>query len=92
MRHLVQNLHKRRLGLSLLAFLVVWFAFNVPLASTKNNAAEASRRSFGLLYTYYTDNTYEFECGNYNSCSHVAQGCHTPYVTREPIICGEGGR
>lgn len=89
MRHLARNMRKHRLALSFFALLILLLASNVPLAPTKATAAARARRTLGLLYTYYTDNTFEFECGNYNSCTHVQQGCHTVYSTREPIICGE---
>ncbi len=89
MKYLARNMRKHRLALSLFALLVLLFASNVPLAPPRANAAAKPRRTLGLLYTYYTDSSKEFECGSYNSCTHVQIGCHTAYNDREPIICGE---
>jgi len=96
MRHLARNMRRHRLALGIFALLFLLFASNVPLAPPRAKAATAPkaaaaalRRSFGLLYTYYTDSTKENECGNYNTCTHVQVGCSTPYRDIEPIICGE---
>lgn len=89
MRSLARNMRTQRLALGVFALLILLFASNAPLAPTRAKAAAAPRRTLGLFYTYYTDSTKEFECGSYNTCSHVQQGCHTVYWDREPIICGE---
>ena len=89
MRRIARNTRAHRLALSVFALLILLFASGVPPAPTKAKAAAGAPRTLGLLYTYYTDSTKEFECGSYNTCSHVQQGCHTVYYDREPIICGE---
>jgi hypothetical protein len=52
-------------------------------------AFSANRLTLGYEVYYYTDSSFSFQCGYYNSCTKFRTGCLTPYQERWGIACGE---
>lgn len=52
-------------------------------------ASSANMRTLGYEVYYYTDATFSFQCGYYNSCTKFRTGCLTAYQERWGIACGE---
>jgi len=53
-------------------------------------ASSARVRTLGYEVYYYTDSSFSFQCGYYNSCTKVRTGCLTAFQERSGIACGEG--
>ena len=52
-------------------------------------SAPARARTLGYEVYYYTDSSFSFQCGYYNSCTKVRTGCLTAHQERWGIACGE---
>jgi len=83
------RLRKRRVPVMVFAILAAWFLMVSMFAFSGNEASAASKRVLGYEIYYYTDSSFSFQCGYYNSCTKFRSGCLTPHQERWGIACGE---
>lgn len=79
----------RRGRAMVLAAVMVWLVSTVMFSVGGGRAPSAHARTLGYEVYYYTDSTFSFQCGYYNSCTHFRTGCLTAYQERWAIACGE---
>lgn len=87
-RH-IDKVNKKRLPLAIFAVVVAWFFMTTMFAFNANTASAANMRLLGYEIYYYTDSSFSFQCGYYNSCTKFRSGCFTPHQERSGIVCGE---
>lgn len=58
----------------------------LPIGGT---VSSAHMRTLGYEVYYYTDSSFSFQCGYYNSCTKFRTGCLTAHQERWGIACGE---
>jgi hypothetical protein len=73
-----------------LAAIAVWLFLTAMFSFGDGTASAAGARVLGYEIYYYTDATFSFQCGYYNSCTKFRSGCFTPHQERSGIACGEG--
>jgi ABC-type long-subunit fatty acid transport system fused permease/ATPase subunit len=71
------------------AAAMVWILLAMVFPMGGGTVSSARRLTLGYEVYYYTDSTFAFQCGYYNSCTKVRTGCLTAYQERWGIACGE---
>jgi uncharacterized membrane protein len=79
----------RRSRAMVFAAVIAWLLLTTVFSTGVGTASSASMRTLGYEVYYYTDSTFSFQCGYYNSCTKYRTGCLTAYQERWGIACGE---
>ena len=84
------GLSNRRSRAMVFAAVVAWLLLTTVLPIGGGTASSANMRmTLGYEVYYYTDSSFSFQCGYYNSCTKYRTGCLTAHQERWGIACGE---
>ena len=83
------RLSNRRSRAMIFTVVMAWLLLATVFSSGGSTASSAKMPTLGYEVYYYTDSSFSFQCGYYNSCTHFRSGCLTPYQERWGIACGE---
>ena len=89
MRSHTGRLSNRRSRAAFFAGALAWLLLTIVFSLGGSHVPTAKARTLGYEVYYYTDSSFSFQCGYYNSCTKVRTGCLTPHQERWGIACGE---